>query len=210
VDRLVSELEKRESEVRQLQREVSSSTGTRSRPTTAMSSQNQGGDNSDMKRLKAALLQEQKMKAMAQQKLETIRREMLLGQPGPLSSAAVSVHEKFYQNKCDALMEEIAKAMQENKRLWQLIRDSGIDTGDTVVSSASFRTPSRSSAASTPFDPFKHRALESGPQLMPSPTSPPPHHSRSGTSTPNKRPTTASGSAHRVVSAMRTAGGSPL
>jgi hypothetical protein len=172
-----------------------------------MSSHSQS-DSSEVKRLKAALLQEQKMKVAAQQKLESIRREMLLGQQGPLSSAAVSVHEKFYQNKCDALMEEIAKAMQENKRLWQVIRDSGIDTGDTVVSSASSRTPSRISGASTPFDPFKHRALESGPQLMTSPTSPPSHHSRT-TPTP-KRPTTASGSGHRVVSAMRSAGGSPL
>jgi hypothetical protein len=210
VDRLVSELEKRESEVRQLQREVSSSSGSLSRPTTAMSTHSQGdGSGADVKRLKAALLQEQKMKAMAQQKLEAIRREMLLGQPGPLSSAAVSAHEKFYQNKCDALMEEIAKAMLENKRLWQVIRDSGIDTGDNVVSSASTRAPSRSST--TPFDSFAHRPLHSAPLLMTSPTSPPSAHSRTLSTTPTpKRPTTASGSGHRVVSAMRTGGGSPM
>jgi hypothetical protein len=125
------------------------------------------GESAEVKRMKAALLQEQKMKAAAQQKLEAIRREMLLGQQGPLSSAALTTHEKFYQNKCDALMEEIAKAMQENKRLWQVIRDSGIDTGDIVVSSASTRPQSRAAAAS-PFDPFKHAT-----QLMTSPTSPP-------------------------------------
>ena len=101
------------------------------------------------------------MKTMAQQKLEAIRREMLLGQQGPLSSAAVTPHEKFYQNKCDLLMEEIAKAMQENKRLWQVIRDAGIDTGDSIVSVASTRAPSRSSVVSTPFDTLKHRALDS-------------------------------------------------
>lgn len=169
-----------------------------------MSSQSQG-EGSDVKRLKAALQQEQKMKSMAQQKLEAIRREMLLGQQGPLSSAALTAHEKFYQNKCDVLMEEIEKAMQENRRLWQVIRDSGIDTGDKVVSSASTRTPSRNSAAPSPSDPFKHRPLDSGSQLMTSPTSPPVLQNRVQSSTPaHKRPTTASGSGHRVVSAMRS------
>jgi hypothetical protein len=212
VDRLVSELEKRETELRLLQRDSSGPAAVQSRPTTAMSQNH--GDSSDVKRLKTALLQEQKMKAMAQQKLEAIRREMLLGQQGPLSSAAVTAHEKFYQNKCDLLMEEIAKAMQENKRLWQTIRDAGIDTGDKVVSSASTRAPSRSSAASTPFDSFKHRAFDSpglqGLQLPSSPTSPPLLQSRALAVTPtSKRPTTASGSGHRVVSAMRSGPGSP-
>jgi hypothetical protein len=162
-----------------------------------------------VKRLKAALLQEQKMKAMAQQKLEAIRRDMLLGQQGPLSSAAVSAHEKFYQNKCDALMEEIAKAMQENKRLWQVVRDSGIDTGDSIVSAVSTRASSRSSLAASPFDPFRH----SSSQLMTSPSSPPPPVGRAASATPTpKRPmtATASGSGHRGVSAMRAAPGSPL
>ncbi len=209
VDRLVSELEKRETELRQLQRDAAGSSASLSRPTTAMSSQSNGGS-AEMQRMKTALLQEQKMKLLAQQKLEAIRREMLLGQQGPLSSAAVTVHEKFYQNKCDVLMEEIAKAMQENKRLWQTIRDSGIDTGDNVVSASSTRVPSRNSAAASPFDPFRHRSGDAGQQLVSSPTSPHAAHSRSASSTPGgKRPTTASGSGHRVVSAMRSGQGSP-
>jgi hypothetical protein len=201
----VSELEKRESELRMVQREAAGSSAPHSRPSTSMSGQGPS-EGSEVKRLKAALLQEQKMKAMAQQKLEAIRREMLLGQQGPLSSAAVSAHEKFYQNKCDALMEEIAKAMQENKRLWQVVRDSGIDTGDSIVSAVSTRTPSRSSAAPSPFDPFRHSAS----LLMTSPTSPPAPHSRAASATPtSKRPMTASGSGHRGVSAMRAGPGSP-
>ena len=214
VDRLVSELEKRESELRTLQRDSSGPAASQSRPSTAMSQSQGDSASSDLKRLKTALQQEQKMKTMAQQKLEAIRREMLLGQQGPLSSAAVTPHEKFYQNKCDLLMEEIAKAMQENKRLWQVIRDAGIDTGDNIVSVASTRAPSRSSVVSTPFDTLKHRALDSpGPllqKLPSSPTSPPILISRVLGATPtSKRPMTASGSAHRVVSAIRSGPGSP-
>jgi hypothetical protein len=167
------------------------------------------GESSEIKRLKAALAQEQKMKLLAQQKLEAIRREMLLGQQGPLSSAAVTVHEKFYRNKCEALMEDISSAMQENKRLWQIIQDSGIDTGDSIVSSSSTRPSSRLSSASSPFD-SRFRGVNPVSQPTSSPTSPHSLQQRAHSATPtSKRPTTASGSAHRVVSAMRSAPGSP-